>query len=98
MSCTAGLFSGFELRTAVQLVVKVFRNKLNHRGTRGQGKNHFPCSAEQDWQPYPVDSLFLLYVMPIHTYIHIYSSVSKFAKRWGVGVRHDSNNFHIRGA
>ena len=24
---------------------------------RGQGKNHFPCSAdhEQDWQPHPVD-------------------------------------------
>ena len=24
---------------------------------RGQGKIHFPCSAdnEQDWQPYPVD-------------------------------------------
>ena len=27
------------------------------RHVRGQGKNHFPCSAdhEQDWQPYPVD-------------------------------------------
>ena len=27
------------------------------RHARGQGTNHFPCSAdhEQDWQPYPVD-------------------------------------------
>ena len=27
------------------------------RRERGQGKTHFPCSAdhEQDWQPYPVD-------------------------------------------
>ena len=27
------------------------------RHERGQGKIHFPCSAdhEQDWQPYPVD-------------------------------------------
>ena len=27
------------------------------RRKRGQGKNHFPCSADhvQDWQPYPVD-------------------------------------------
>ena len=27
------------------------------RHVRGQGNNHFPCSAdhEQDWQPYPVD-------------------------------------------
>ena len=27
------------------------------RRVRGQGKNHFPRSAdhEQDWQPYPVD-------------------------------------------
>ena len=27
------------------------------RRERGQGKNHFSCSAdhEQDWQPYPVD-------------------------------------------
>ena len=27
------------------------------RYKRGQGKQHFPCSAdhEHDWQPYPVD-------------------------------------------
>ena len=39
------------------------------RHLRGQGKNHFPCSAdhEQDWQPYPVDDT-LLYVMTIHKY------------------------------
>ena len=38
------------------------------RRERGQGKNHFPGSAdhEQDWQPYPVDPLPLLYVMTIH--------------------------------
>ena len=39
------------------------------RRERGQGKIHFPCSAdhEQDWQPYPVDPYPLLYVMTIPT-------------------------------
>ena len=39
------------------------------RHARGQGNIHFPCPAdhEQDWQPYPVDTL--LYVMTMHTYI-----------------------------
>ena len=34
----------------------VSRNQILRR-ERGQGKNHFPCSAdhEQDWQLYPVD-------------------------------------------
>ena len=42
------------------------------RHARGQGNINFPCSAdhEQDWQPYPVDPT-LLYVMTIHTSIHI---------------------------
>ena len=37
---------------------------------RGQGKHHFPCSAdpEQNWQPYPVDpSILCLKVLTIHT-------------------------------
>ena len=36
----------------------IFREK-NLRRVRGEGKIHFPCSAdhEQDWQPYPVDPL-----------------------------------------
>ena len=34
----------------------VSRDQILRRG-RGQGNDHFPCSAdhEQDWQPYPVD-------------------------------------------
>ena len=40
------------------------------RHERGQGKIHFPCSAdhEQDWQPYPVDrySCYMCY----HTLDH----------------------------
>ena len=44
----------------------------------GQGKKHFPCSAdhEQDWQPYPVGPYALAvcndhtYIPYIHTYIH----------------------------
>ena len=34
----------------------VSRSQIPRR-ERGQGTNHFPCSAdrEQDWQPYPVD-------------------------------------------
>ena len=42
------------------------------RRERGQGKKHFPCSAdhEQDWQPYLVDPLPLHYVMTIHTTLH----------------------------
>ena len=48
----------------------VSRDQILRRGW-GQGKKHFPCSAdhEQDWQPYPVESLTLLYVMTIHTYM-----------------------------
>ena len=32
---------------------------------KGQGNNHFPSSAghEQDWQPYPIDIYFAIYVM-----------------------------------
>ena len=39
------------------------------RRERGQGKNHFSCSAdhEQDWQPYPVDP-YSCY-MCAHTYL-----------------------------
>ena len=47
------------------------------RREQGQGRIHFPCSAnhEQDWQPYPVDPYSpvsdddtLLYVIGIHRY------------------------------
>ena len=40
------------------------------RHARGQGKVHFPCSAdhEQDWQPYPVDPYSA--ICDDHTYIH----------------------------
>ena len=39
------------------------------RHARGQGKVHFPCSAdhEQDWQPYPVDPYSA--ICDDHTYI-----------------------------
>ena len=42
----------------------------NSQARTGQGNINFSCSAdrEQDWQPYPVD---LLYVMTIHTYTYI---------------------------
>ena len=42
------------------------------RRERGQGKNHFPCSAghEQDWQPCPVDPS--LAMCDDNTYIHTY--------------------------
>ena len=42
------------------------------RHARGQGKVHFPCSAdhEQDWQPYPVDPYSA--ICDDHTYIHTY--------------------------
>ena len=38
------------------MAVPVLRGQILRR-ERGQGINHFPCSAdhEQDWQPYPVD-------------------------------------------
>ena len=45
------------------------------RHVRGQGNNHFPCSAdhEQDWQPHPVDLYSAIqHVMTIHTSIHTY--------------------------
>ena len=40
------------------------------RHARGQGNDHFPCSAdhEQDWQPYPVDPYSA--ICDDHTYIH----------------------------
>ena len=43
------------------------------RHARGQGNNHFPCSAnhEQDWQPYPVDPYSA--ICDDHTYIHTYT-------------------------
>ena len=44
------------------------------RRIRGQGKNHFPCSADhgQDWQPYPVDPYSAINVDDtyIDKYIH----------------------------
>ena len=42
------------------------------RRERGQGKKHFPCSAdhEQDWQTYPLDP-YSCYMCD-HTYICIY--------------------------
>ena len=49
---------------------------------------------EQDWQPYPVDPLLLLYyVMNIHTYIRTYNSciqcaVGCLSKNYGVGTQH----------
>ena len=46
------------------------------RRERGQGKMHFPCSAdhEQDWQPYPVDPYpcNVLSICDYHTYIRTY--------------------------
>ena len=41
----------------------VLRNQILRR-ERGQGKNHFPCSAEhkQDWKPCPVDPYCVLNV------------------------------------
>ena len=38
------------------------------------------CSAdhEQDWQPYPVDSLLLLYMMTIHLQYHRYFQHAHF--------------------
>ena len=53
----------------------VSRDQLLGR-ERGQGKIHFPCSAdhEQDWQPYPVDPY--LAICDEHTYIQLYSSVN----------------------
>ena len=47
------------------------------RHVRGQGTNHFSCSAdhEQDWQPYPVDPYSaMIYVNTTQTYIYIYST------------------------
>ena len=43
------------------------------RHARGQGNIYFPCSAdhEQDWHLTRLIHT-LLYVMTIHTYIHIY--------------------------
>ena len=40
------------------------------RLARGQGNNHFPCSAdhEQGWQPYPIDPYSA--IRDDHTYIH----------------------------
>ena len=37
-------------------VEPVSRDQISRRD-RGQGENHFSCSAdhEQDWQPYPAD-------------------------------------------
>ena len=47
----------------------VSRDRILRR-ERGQGKLHFPCSAdhELDWQPYPVDPYPWLDVMTIHIY------------------------------
>ena len=55
----------------------VSRDQLFRR-ERGQGKSHFPCSAdhEQGWQPYPVDpslaKCICMYVMTMHRYIQQY--------------------------
>ena len=42
------------------------------RRERGQGKKHFPCSAdhEKDWQPYPLDPYWTLGISDDHTSIH----------------------------
>ena len=47
---------------------------LSH--VRGQGNNHFPCSAdhEQDWQLYPVDLCSAIYYD--RTYLHTYIPLS----------------------
>ena len=44
------------------------------RHERGQGRNHFPCSAihEQGLEALPGCSLLLLYMVIIHTYSGIY--------------------------
>ena len=51
------------------------------RRERGQGKNHFPCSAHhvQDWQPYPVNP-YSCYMCD-HTYIHGCESCSWLAEQ-----------------
>ena len=54
----------------------VSRDRLLRR-ERGQGKVHFPCSAdhEQDWQPYPVDPYSAIMWCDDRTYIHTYSTL-----------------------
>ena len=54
----------------------------------GQGKNHFPCSAdhEQDWQPYPADP-YSSY-MCNHTYISIHSM--RYVRGNGGSLRMDA--------
>ena len=50
----------------------VSRDQILRREHGGQGKRHFPCSAdhEQNWQPYPVDSYSCYIYGTIHIYIH----------------------------
>ena len=51
------------------MVEPVSRGQILRR-ERGQGNDHFPCSAdhEQDWQPYPVDPYSAICEWPhIHT-------------------------------
>ena len=57
------------------------------RRERGQGNIHFPCSAhhEQDWQPYPVDPYYFLYVMTIHIILLSVENVS--SPTMGIKVR-----------
>ena len=45
----------------------VLQYQIMLRRVRGQVYTYFRCSAdqEQDWLPYPVDPLYLLYVMAI---------------------------------
>ena len=51
----------------------VSRDQIFRRERRGQGVNHFSCSAdhEQDWQPYPVDP-YCCAESADHTYIVVH--------------------------
>ena len=74
------------------------------RHARGQGKSHFPCSAdhEQDWQPYPVDPYSA--ICDDHTYIHIrddhtYIQGGKLSTRLdgNIGCKHKNSSWNIIG-
>ena len=63
--------------------------KPNFRHERGQGNNHFSCSADhvQDWQPYPVDpySCYMCDHTYIHTQMHFFFFLRTSSARWGGG-------------
>ena len=58
------------IKQVLTLETELRRVTLGVQYERGQGTNHFLCSAdhEQDWQPYPVDPS--LAICDDHTYIH----------------------------